>query len=198
VTLRFPADDELIARLRQHDETALAALYDRYSRPAFSLALKLVGSAELAEDVLQEVFLKLWNRPEMYAPERGRFLPWLLGVVHHRSIDALRSQSTETRRRIGGEGEELALGRAADPAHLADPAEHVVVGLEVQAVQQALQRLPREQQEALVLSLIGGLTHTEIAERLGEPLGTIKTRLRLGLRKLRATLAAEDGLRELS
>lgn len=187
-----PPDEELIDGLRRRDEAALAALYDRYGRPAFSLALKLVGNQELAEDVLQEVFLKLWNRPELYSPERGRFLPWLLGVTHHRSIDALRSQSAESRRRVGGAGQELLLELAADPQHLADPAERVVVGLQVQAVTRALLQLPREQQEALALSLVGGLTHTEIAERLGEPLGTIKTRLRLGLRRLRATLAAES------
>ena len=198
MALSFPLDDELIDGLRRRDEAALAALYDRYSRPAFSLALKLLGSQEQAEDVLQEVFLKLWNRPELYTPERGRFLPWLLGVVHHRAIDVLRSQSAESRRRVGGDSQELILELSADPHHLTDPAEQVVVGLEVQAVGRALRRLPREQQEALVLSLLGGLTHTEIAERLGEPLGTVKTRLRLGLRKLRTALMAEGGLREPS
>ena len=198
MALSFPLDDELIDGLRRRDEAALAALYDRYSRPAFSLALKLLGSQEQAEDVLQEVFLKLWNRPELYTPERGRFLPWLLGVVHHRAIDVLRSQSAESRRRVGGDSQELILELSADHHHLSDPAEQVVVGLEVQAVERALRRLPREQQEALVLSLLGGLTHTEIAERLGEPLGTVKTRLRLGLRKLRTALTAEGGLREPS
>ena len=198
MALSFPLDDELIDGLRRRDEAALATLYDRYSRPAFSLALKLLGSQEQAEDVLQEVFLKLWNRPELYTPERGRFLPWLLGVVHHRAIDVLRSQSAESRRRVGGDSEELILELSADHHHLTDPAEQVVVGLEVQAVARALRRLPREQQEALVLSLLGGLTHTEIAERLGEPLGTVKTRLRLGLRKLRTALMAEGGLREPS
>ncbi len=198
MALSFPLDDELIDGLRRRDEAALAALYDRYSRPAFSLALKLLGSQEQAEDVLQEVFLKLWNRPELYTPERGRFLPWLLGVVHHRAIDVLRSQSAESRRRVGGDSQELILELTADHRHLTDPAEQVVVGLEVQAVERALRRLPREQQEALVLSLLGGLTHTEIAERLGEPLGTVKTRLRLGLRKLRTALMAEGGLREPS
>ncbi len=198
MALSFPLDDELIDGLRRRDEAALAALYDRYSRPAFSLALKLLGSQEQAEDVLQEVFLKLWNRPELYTPERGRFLPWLLGVVHHRAIDVLRSQAAESRRRVGGDSQELILELSADHHHLTDPAEQVVVGLEVQAVERALRRLPREQQEALVLSLLGGLTHTEIAERLGEPLGTVKTRLRLGLRKLRTALMAEGGLREPS
>ena len=198
MALSFPLDDELIDGLRRRDEAALAALYDRYSRPAFSLALKLLGSQEQAEDVLQEVFLKLWNRPDLYTPERGRFLPWLLGVVHHRAIDVLRSQSAESRRRVGGDSQDLILELSADHHHLTDPAEQVVVALEVQAVGRALRRLPREQQEALVLSLLGGLTHTEIAERLGEPLGTVKTRLRLGLRKLRTALMAEGGLREPS
>lgn len=184
----LPIDDELIERLRRRDEAALAALYDRYVRPAFSLALRLLHDQGLAEDVIQEVFITLWNRPEVYSPERGRFLPWLLGVTHHRAIDVLRSQAADQRRRAGGEQLDL----AADPHHLADPADRVVLGLEVQAVQQALRRLPAEQQEALTLSLLGGLTHSEIAERLGQPLGTVKTRLRLGLRKLRAVLRPED------
>jgi RNA polymerase sigma-70 factor (ECF subfamily) len=188
----LPVDDELIERLRRRDEAALAALYDRYVRPAFSLALRLLHDQGLAEDVIQEVFITLWNRPEVYAPERGRFLPWLLGVTHHRAVDVLRSQAADQRRRVGSEQRDLLLDLAADPHHLADPADRVMLGLEVQAVRQALRRLPAEQQEALALSLLGGLTHSEIAERLGQPLGTVKTRLRLGLRKLRATLRPED------
>jgi RNA polymerase sigma-70 factor (ECF subfamily) len=183
-----PADLELIDRLRRRDEAALAALYDRYARPAFSLALRLLHDQSLAEDVIQVVFITLWSRPEVYLPERGRFLPWLLGVTHHRAIDLLRSRSAEQRRRVGGEQRDLLLNLAADPHHLADPADRVVLGSEVQAVRQALLRLPRDQQEALSLSLLSGLTHTEIASYLGQPLGTVKTRLRLGLRKLRATL----------
>jgi RNA polymerase sigma-70 factor, ECF subfamily len=187
----FPRDDDLIDGLRRRDEAALVALYDRYARPAFSLALKLLHDQELAEDVLQEVFLKLWNRPEMYVPERGRFLPWLLGVIHHRAIDVLRSRAAENRHHVTTDQRQLLLELTADVNHLADPADHVVIGLEIQAVRQALQRLPIEQQEVLVLSLLGGLTHTEIAERLGQPLGTVKTRVRLGLRKLRSALMAE-------
>jgi RNA polymerase sigma-70 factor (ECF subfamily) len=187
----LPLDDELIDRLRRRDEAALAALYDRYARPAFSLALRLLHDQGLAEDVLQEVFLMLWKRPEVYVTERGRFLPWLLGVIHHRSLDQLRRRTLDQRRRVTGERQELLLQLTADPHYLADPATQVVLGLEVQAVRRALGGLPHEQREALSLSLLSGLTHSEIAERLGQPLGTIKTRLRLGLRKLRAALTSE-------
>jgi RNA polymerase sigma-70 factor (ECF subfamily) len=192
----LPADEELIERLQRRDESALAALYDRYARPAFSLALRLLHDQGLAEDVIQEVFITLWNRPEVYTPARGRFLPWLLGVTHHRAVDVLRSRAADQRRRVSGEQRDLLLDFAADPHHLADPADRVVLGLEVQAVRQALRRLPSEQQEALSLSLLSGLTHTEIAERLGQPLGTVKTRLRLGLRKLRAALTPEGQAKE--
>ena len=194
----LPLDEELVVGLRRRDEAALAILYDRYARPAFSLALRLLQDQGQAEDVLQEVFLTLWNRPEVYVPERGRFLPWLLGVTHHRAIDVLRSRAAEQRRRVGADQRELLLEAAPDPNHLADPAETVIVGLEVQAVRQALRQLPPEQHDALVLALLGGLTHSEIAERLGQPLGTIKTRVRLGLRKLRAMLTSEGQSKERS
>lgn len=194
--LGLPLDEELLERLRRRDETALAILYDRYARPAFSLALKLLHDQGLAEDVLQEVFLTVWNRPEVYVAERGRFLPWLLGVTHHRSIDLIRSRSADQRRRVTGDQRDLALMLTPDPHHLADPADKVVVGLEVQAVRHAMRQLPPEQQQALLLSLLGGFTHAEIAERLNQPLGTIKTRLRLGLRKLRLALTAEGRSRE--
>jgi RNA polymerase sigma-70 factor (ECF subfamily) len=186
----------MIAGLRRRDEAVLAVLYDRFSRPAFSLALKLLHDPELAEDVIQEVFLTLWSRPEMYTPERGRFLPWLLGVTHHRAVDVLRSQAAANRRRASGDQQELLLTLAADPHGMADPADHVILSLDVQEVQQALQRLPLEQRQALVLSLLGGLTHAEIAARLGQPLGTVKTRLRLGLRKLRSALTVDGQPRE--
>jgi RNA polymerase sigma-70 factor (ECF subfamily) len=198
VDVGHPLDEEIIAGLRRRDETALAALYDRFARPAFSLALKLLHDQELAEDVIQEVFLTLWSRPEMYVPERGRFLPWLLGVTHHRAVDVLRSQTARNRRHASGDQQALLLEFTADPHHLTDPADHVLRSIEVQEVRRALQRLPLEQQEVLVLSLIGGLTHAEIAEHLGQPLGTVKTRLRLGLRKLRTALAAEGQPKEAS
>lgn len=191
-----PTDDELIERLRRRDEAALAALYDRYARPAFSLALKLLHDQGLAEDVIQDVFITVWNRPEVYAPERGRFLSWLLGVTHHRSVDVLRSRAVDLRRRVSADQRDLLLDLAADPHALADPADHVALDIEIQAVRQALRQLPAEQREALSLSLLSGLTHTEIAERLGQPLGTIKTRLRLGLRKVRSALLPEGQPRE--
>lgn len=193
-----PLDEELIIRIKGRDEDALAVLYDRYARPAFSLALRLLHDQSLAEDVLQEVFMTVWNRPDVYSPERGRFLPWILGVTHHRSIDLLRSRSADLKRRVTGEQREFVLEATADPHRFADPADHAVMRLEVQAVRSAMRALPLEQREALTLSLLMGLTHTEIADRLGQPLGTIKTRLRLGLRKLRAALLVEGQPREMS
>lgn len=187
-------DDELIKRLHLRDEAALAALYDRYARPAFSLAIRLLNDQGLAEDVIQEVFITIWNRPDVYVPDRGRFLPWLLGVTHHRAIDMLRSRSTDLRRRVSDDQRDLALDLTADPHYLANPADHVVLGLEVESIRLALRDLPVEQREALSLSLLSGLTHTEIAARTGQPLGTVKTRLRLGLRKLRAALTPDGRL----
>jgi RNA polymerase sigma-70 factor (ECF subfamily) len=181
-------DESLVIRLRERDAAALEALYDRHSRPVFSLALKMLGDVTAAEEVVQEVFLKLWRHPERYVPDRGRFRTWLLGVTHHRAIDALRSRRAELAHRGDYEAADDAL---AIPDGDPDPAELAWLSVQQDTIRKALSELPDVQREAIELAFFKGLTHSEIAAYLHEPLGTIKTRVRLGMQKLRMTLEAE-------
>lgn len=185
------ADDEvrLVAALVRGDTRALEALYERHSRRVYSLALRLLGEQCAAEEVVQETFLKLWRQPHAYQPTRGRLLTWLLGVAHHRAVDLLRRRQVEQRFRAsvppardacasdGMEG-----SREGDPEVCLDAAE------QQQAVLRALANLAPQQRVPLQLAYYRGLTQVQIASLLGEPLGTIKTRMRLGLQRLRHVL----------
>jgi RNA polymerase sigma-70 factor (ECF subfamily) len=154
----------------------------------FSLALKMLGDVTAAEEIVQEVFLKLWRNPERYVAGRGKFRSWLLGVTHHRAVDELRSRRVETFRRVAGDAEAETLRIPdSDP----DPAEAAWLGIQHDIVQRALEVLPPEQRTAIELAYFQGLTHSEIAAALGEPLGTVKTRLRLAIQKLRSALETE-------
>lgn len=186
------AEEELKARLLRRDIRAFEALYDRYGSLVYSTALRVVVEPSLAEDVAQEVFLRLWRRPENYVPQRGRFLVWLLRVARNRAIDEVRMRG----RRLKHEAvpswsleEGPALASADDPlrdAQLAD---------ERRLVQRALATLPPDQRQAIELAYLRGLTQQEIAKALNQPLGTVKTRIRLGMQKLKALLLGE-GRRE--
>ncbi|HEX2326360.1 MAG TPA: sigma-70 family RNA polymerase sigma factor [Chloroflexota bacterium] len=184
-------DDETLVRLLvQQDVLALEALYQRYSRPIFSLALKILGDREVVEEVVQEVFLRLWTRAFGYDPQRGKLLSWLLTITHHRAIDELRRRRTQPE--VEGLQEQLAAVEESD----ADPSRSLTQVEEREAVQRALAQLPEAQRKPIQLAYYGGLTQVEIAQLLSEPLGTIKTRMRLGMQKLRVLLASEaDGVR---
>ncbi|MCS6802789.1 MAG: sigma-70 family RNA polymerase sigma factor [Chloroflexota bacterium] len=183
-------DEVLVARLAAKDAAALEALYDRHARPVFSLALRMLGDVTAAEEIVQEVFLKLWRSPERFVASRGTFRSWILGVTHHRAVDELRSRRAESLRRVAGGEAEAETLRVPDTAP--DPAEAAWRGVQHQIVRRALETLPTEQREVIELAYFKGLTHSEIAATLGEPLGTVKTRLRLAIQKLRAALAAEQ------
>jgi RNA polymerase sigma-70 factor (ECF subfamily) len=175
------ADEALAERLGDGDVAALERLYERHSRAIFSLALKLLADREAAEEVVQETFLKLWQRPDSYSVSRGRLIAWLLGVAHHRAIDRLRRRRLE--QRYG------ASQQAAEPiVSDRDPVDDVLASLRGEAVARALQSLPSAQRVAVELAYLRGMTQVEIASVLGEPLGTIKTRLRLAMQKLRGSL----------
>ncbi|HET9494445.1 MAG TPA: sigma-70 family RNA polymerase sigma factor [Chloroflexia bacterium] len=177
-------DEELAGRVGQRDSGALEQLYDRYVRQCFGLAVRIVGDAALAEEIVQEVFLKLWNQPETYTQARGRFVSWLLSLIHHRSIDELRRRS-RTEVPLDGAipgGFDL----RADPAP--EPGDQVSLAELREGVRSALARLPANQREPIELSFFRGLTHTQIAELLGQPLGTVKTRIRLGMTAMREAL----------
>ena len=180
-------DDEALVRLLvQQDVRALEALYQRYSRPVFSLALKILGDREVVEEVVQEVFLRLWTRAQGYNAERGKLLSWLLTITHHRAIDELRRRRTQPE--TDGLQEQLAAAEEPD----SDPSTSLDHVEEREAVQQALAQLPPAQRKPIEMAYYGGMTQVEIALALHEPLGTIKTRMRLGMQKLRGLLAGRD------
>lgn len=195
------ADDApLVEALARGETSALDVLYQRHSRGVYSLALHLLGDPGAAEDVVQETFLKLWRRPGAYQPGRGRLLPWLLGVAHHHAVDLLRRRQLEQRHRASNLSTDEGQGELADSLHLAsdepDPATQVSLIEQQHAVVSALNTLPPAQRIPLELAYYQGLTQVEIAQALGEPLGTIKTRMRLALLRLRSAPALEHAREE--
>lgn len=178
-------DDQLVARLASGDAAALEKLYDRYVRQCFGLALRMLGDPQLAEEVVQEVFLKLWTQPTLYSQKRGRFASWLLSVVHHRCIDELRRRS---RSEVPIESPESGSLLDMEPAPDPDPGDQVWLAERRQAVRGALAGIPDNQRQVLEMAYFGGFSQSEIAERLNQPLGTVKTRMRAGLQRLRALL----------
>jgi RNA polymerase sigma-70 factor (ECF subfamily) len=176
------SDVELLhAIARRRDEQALATLYDRYRTILFGLLVRILNSREEAEDVLQEVFLQVWRRASDFDDLRGRPFTWLVTLARSRGIDRLRSLSARER---------VAVASAADPMDSVSDADTDVIRFEQRGiVAGALTQLPEEQKVALVLAYFEGLTQSEIAVRLGAPLGTVKTRMRTGMTKLRELLA---------
>ena len=173
-----------MALVQRGDARAFEAIYDRHSPAAFSLAYRIAGSRNAAEDIVQEAFLSVWRSGVRYKPERGNLRSWLLSVVHNRAIDWLRRSAVHTRRQVDAEGIEE---RKAAP-ELTDV--EAVRRDEAQTVRSAMERLPQDQLRVVELAYFGGFTHSQIAELLGEPLGTVKGRMRLALDKMR------DGLGE--
>ena len=155
----------------------MADLYDRYSGIVYGVALRVLGDTTAAEDVLQEVFLQLWRNPGAFDAERGRLAPWLAVIARNRAIDLLRKRPMEE------DIDELPIATSVDLEETANQR------LAVEKVRSAMQALPPEQRQALEMAFFEGLTHTEIAGKTGEPLGTIKTRIRSALLALRKTFA---------
>jgi len=182
-----PADEVLVGRLRGRDLEAFETLYDRYADLVFSVALRVVSDRHVAEDVMQDVYLQLWRRPEQFDAARGTFRTWLLSVTRNRSIDERRAVTRRLRHAAPASrtGEEETI---EDTDRRGDPAAASVFADERAAVKAALATLPDEQRTAIELGYFGGLTQQEIAARLDQPLGTVKTRIRLGMQKLRVAL----------
>jgi len=178
--LNKPARDDvaLLQRIRQGDQTAMAAVFDRYSRAVYSVALRILKDTGHAEDVMQEIFFQVWRSSESFVQGRGSLGAWLVVVARNRSIDLLR------RRKPSDSIEDVML---AAPCNLAAEAEHNAM---IEKVQNVLRALPAEQQRSMELAFFEGLSHSEIAEKTGDPLGTVKTRIRLALITLRKALAA--------
>lgn len=179
------ADDQLVVRIAKSDASALEELYDRYVRQCFGLALRMLSDSALAEEVVQEVFLKVWTQPGSYSIQKGKFVSWLLSLVHHRCIDELRRRS-RTEVALDDPATGSLLDTKADPDP--EPADQVWVMEQQRAVRQALAQIPQNQRQVLELAYFRGLSHSEIASRLGQPLGTVKTRIRLGMQSLRQLL----------
>ena len=178
--LRGLTDEEVVALVARSDDEALAELYDRYGRVAYGLALRVLRDEALAEDAVQEAFLAVWRGASRFMPERAKASTWILTLVHRRAVDLVRR---EDRRR----GEPLE--SAPEPVATGTLEEEAELGFQRKVVREALLRLPPEQREALELGYYGGLTQSELSERLGQPLGTIKSRMFTGLRRLRDLLA---------
>jgi RNA polymerase sigma-70 factor (ECF subfamily) len=180
--LRTLADEDLMQLLRRGDPRAFEAVYDRHSGAAFSLAYRMVGRGNVAEDVVQEAFLSIWRSGARYERARGSVRTWVLGIVHHRAIDQLRRSSVHDKRRASDEGieERLESGERTDV--------EVARRDEAAAIRSAMEALPSEQAHVIELAYFGGFTHTEIADILEMPVGTVKGRMRLGLAKLRDRL----------
>jgi RNA polymerase sigma-70 factor (ECF subfamily) len=180
--LRLLADEDLMPLVQAGDAAAFALIYDRHSAAAFSLVYRIMGRRSEAEDALQEAFLSVWRAGGRYDPARGSVRSWLLGIVHNRTIDAIRRASVHERRRASDEGIEERL-----PAREWTEDE-AMRRMDAVQVRSALAALPAEQVRVIELAYFGGFTHTEIAQMLGLPLGTVKARMRLGLQKLRGGL----------
>jgi len=175
-----PSDQELIERIRARDQDALALLYDRYARPVYSLALHILHDRRAAEDVVQDAFLTLWQRPETYISERGAFGPWILRVARNRAIDLLRRRSRETFHDDdrGAPFEE----RIVDPDP--EPGDQIWTHTVADRVRAALEELTPAQREVIELAYFRGMTQSQMSAHLDVPLGTIKTRVRTALRRL--------------
>ena len=183
--LRSLADEDLMYLVRGGDARAFEVVYDRHSSAAFSLAYRMVGTRAAAEDVTQEAFISIWRSGARYDRSRGSVRTWVLGIVHNRAIDGLRRSHVHDKRRASDEGlaERLESGVRTDV--------EAARREESASVREALGALPPEQTQVIELAYFGGFTHTEIADMLDTPVGTIKGRMRLGLGKLRHRLSQE-------
>jgi RNA polymerase sigma-70 factor (ECF subfamily) len=182
-------DDQALMRLITHSqEDALSELYDRYKRLVYSIAINAVGEPALAEEISQEVFMRIWKNAGSYRPDQGKVVTWMASITRYRSIDTLRRQSVrpEGNQSPWVEGDSLAI---PDPINLEGELERTE---RRERVRVAIAQLPQEQQTALTYAYFQGYSHREIAEVLDEPVGTIKTRIRLAMQKLRQALQDEN------
>jgi RNA polymerase sigma-70 factor, ECF subfamily len=180
------ADVELLRRVAAGDRGAVDDLYERFRRPAFALARRLLADDALAEDVLQDVFLTVWRNPAGFDGTRGSVSTWLLTLVHHKAVDAVRREESHRRRQVRAEDDLL----LSAPIVADDVEDRVWAGIVADRVRAALGSLPEPQREALTLAYYGGYTQREVAALTGTPLGTVKTRMLAGMRRLKDTLGS--------
>jgi RNA polymerase sigma-70 factor, ECF subfamily len=181
LALQTKSDTDLIIRLQRRDPQALAELYDRYGRLAYSLIFRVVRDTGVAEDLVQETFLRVWNRVQGFDADKGSIGPWLLAVARNRAIDYLRSTTGRARA-------SLELETTEHPALYTDMEKDLLVSDKTRRIQAAMQKLSPNQREVIELAYFEGLSQTEMAERMGQPLGTVKTWVRTALKNLRGEL----------
>lgn len=181
-------DEELVSRVRDGDTAALEALYGRYARVVYSFAVRIVGDGATAEEILQEAFVRTWRQAGSFRTVRGNFASWLLSITHNLAIDELRRRQRRPKRVDGPDISETLYGLVDEATNVEESAE---AGALRDRVSVALGTLPEAQRVAVELAYFSGLSQREIAAYLREPLGTIKTRLRLGMQKLKIALADE-------
>lgn len=172
------SDEACVALVERGDDLALAELYDRFGRIAFGLAFRVLRDHSLAEDAVQDGFLAVWKTAARFVPERAKASTWILTLVHHRAVDLVRREERRRTETLDAAPENLDISTE----------EAAWLRLDRERVQEALRRLPDQQREAIELAYYGGFTQSELADRLGEPLGTIKSRMFAGLARLRELL----------
>ncbi len=185
----LPTDEDLLHQIARAQDSALSSLYDRYGRLVYSLALRIVGNAPAAEEITQDVFIQVWNNAASYQPELSKLTTWLTSITRYRAIDQLRRRSARPDGHMVDDAvEDLTLTAGNE----AVPEIQVENRAESQRLQLALTELPEEQRAVLQLAYFNGMSQPEMAAYLGQPLGTVKTRVRLGLQKLRRVLESEE------
>jgi RNA polymerase sigma factor (sigma-70 family) len=179
-----PLDEDLLRRVRAGDDRAFRELFARYAGVAHALAFRLVRQAQVAEEIVQEAFLAVWRSPERYDRTRGSVRAWLMGTVHHRAVDAVRREQAQRRRA----DQAAAIGQGVVEDLTDEVLSAIDLPRERRLVRKALAELPEEQRDVIQQMYFDGLSQSQIAERTGLPLGTVKSRTLLGMRRLRAHL----------
>ena len=179
-------DGELLELIIERSKDALEALYERYSRAVYSLSMHMLRNAEAAEEVTQDTFFNVWRRAPSYQSKRGTFRAWLFSIAHHRAIDEIRKRKRD---RVVVQYEVDLENRPADDT--TDPVKYTNSRFNLGKVKEALSELRPEQRKVVELAYFGGLTHSEISTKLDQPLGTVKTRMRLALKKLREVMGSQ-------
>lgn len=175
-------DDAVLLRaIQSGDQQAVAGLYDRYSGVAYGLAFRITNDGTQAEDVVQDAFVSVWRQAGRFDPGRGQVRSWLLTIVHHKAVDAVRRRTNRGERALP-EGPEEFIATHGRPEQIAE------MTMEAAAVREAVRHVPDDQRRTIEMAYFEGMTHVEIAERTGAPLGTVKSRLRIGLEKMRDEL----------
>jgi RNA polymerase sigma-70 factor, ECF subfamily len=189
---RQTPDEDLVQRMSHGDVAALETLYDRYARAVFSFAVRIVRDPRIAEEVLQEAFTRSWQQSSRFELSKGSFPSWLLSITHNLAIDEVRKSQRRPQRADLVDIDDVLRGEVDQSVSVEEAAEANELRVEIRA---AMDRLPEPQQRVIELAYFEGLTQREIAAFLDEPLGTIKTRMRLGMQKLKELLAEQEGVR---